>query len=237
LRRHLLNVAAQPYDFPLSGALDRRTALLVIDMQTDFCGPGGYMDRMGFDLAFLRGPIAPIARLIDAFRRRAFPIVFTRETFRPDLSDVQPHRLWRPPGGIAVGDPGPLGRCLIAGEPCSEVIAELAPLPAEAVFDKASYGAFARTGLEAHLRARGIAHLVIVGLTTDCCVSTTLREALDRGFECLTLEDCCAASSVATHEAAMAVLRKKSGIFGAVAASAAVLACLEHSSLGEPVDA
>jgi nicotinamidase-related amidase len=131
-----------------------------------------------------------------------------------------------------VGDPGPLGRCLIAGEACWDVIAELAPAPGEAVFDKPGYGAFARTGLEGHLRGLGISNLVIVGLTTDCCVSTSLREALDRGFDCLTLADCCAASTRATHEAALTVLRKASGIFGAMADSAAVLACLANTYEG-----
>jgi len=220
-------VRSKPYAFPLSGALGpASTALLLIDMQVDFCGAGGYMDRMGFDLAFLRGPIEPIRKVLAAFRQGGFPVIHTRETFAPDLSDAQPHRLWRPPGGIAVGDPGPLGRCLIAGEPCWELIPELAPAPGEAVFDKAGYGAFARTGLEAHLRAAGIGNLVIAGLTTDCCVSTSLREALDRGFDCLTLADCCAAATRATHEAALTVLGKASGIFGAMAESAALLECL-----------
>ena len=226
----MFQVRSSPYAFPLVGELSAvSTALLVIDMQVDFCGAGGYMDTMGFDLGFLRAPIAPILRVMDAFRRQGFPVVHTRETFAADLSDVQPHRLWRPPGGIAVGDPGPLGRCLIAGEPCSALIPELKPLPEEPVFDKAGYGAFARTGLERHLRGAGIGKLVIVGLTTDCCVSTTLREALDRGFDCLTLTDCCAASTRATYEAALTVLRKASGIFGAMAHSSAVLECLTTS--------
>ena len=230
----MVQVRSDPYAFPLVGELSAvSTALLVIDMQVDFCGAGGYMDIMGFDLGFLRAPIAPILRLMDAFRRQGFPVVHTRETFAADLSDVQPHRLWRPPGGIAVGDPGPLGRCLIAGEPCSALIPELKPLPEEPVFDKAGYGAFARTGLERHLRGAGIGNLVIVGLTTDCCVSTTLREALDRGFDCLTLTDCCAASTRATHEAALTVLRKASGIFGAMAHSSAVLECLKACHEGE----
>jgi len=166
---------------------------------------------------------------MEAFRRHGFAIIHTLETFAADLSDVQPHRLWRPPGGIAVGDPGPLGRCLIASEPCAALIPELSPLPDETVFDKAGYGAFGRTGLEQRLRAAGIFNLVIVGLTTDCCISTSLREALDRGFDCLTLADCCAASTRATHEAALTVLRKASGIFGAMAHSAAVLDCVANT--------
>jgi nicotinamidase-related amidase len=234
----MAKVPAEPYAFPLAGELSpASTALLVIDMQVDFCGSGGYMDRMGFDLDFLRGPVALIRKVMEAFRRHGFPIVHTRETFAADLSDVQPHRLWRPPGGIAVGDPGPLGRCLIAGEPCWELIPELSPLAGEPVFDKAGYGAFARTGLERHLRAAGIGNLVIVGLTTDCCVSTSLREALDRGFDCLTLADCCAASTRATHEAALTVLRKASGIFGAMANSTAVLDCLANTHEGQTIHA
>jgi len=223
-----MKIPAKPYHFPLSGDCGPGdTALLVIDMQIDFCGPGGYMDRMGFDLAFLRSPIAPIARLLEAFRSRNYPVIHTRETFQPDLSDVQPHRLWRPPGGIAVGDAGPLGRTLIRGEPCWDIIPELAPIAGEAVFDKPTYGAFAPGELGPHLQAHGVRHLVIVGLTTDCCISTTLREALDRGFECLTVDDCCAASSRETHDAALSVLRKASGIFGVMAASSDVLAALE----------
>jgi nicotinamidase-related amidase len=223
-----MKVAASPYAFPLSGELrPANTALLVIDMQIDFCGPGGYMDRMGFDLPFLRSTIAPIARLLAAFRIRSYSIVHTRETFAPDLSDVQPHRRWRPDHGIAVGDSGPLGRTLIKGEPCWQIIPELAPRADEAVFDKPTYGAFAPGQLGPHLHRHAIRNLVIVGLTTDCCISTTLREALDRGFECLTVEDCCAASSRETHAAALSVLRKKSGIFGAIASSSDVLAALE----------
>ena len=226
----MAQVDSEPYRFPLSGVLTPdTTALLIIDMQVDFCGAGGYMDRMGFDLAFLRQPIAPIQRVLHAFRRHGFRVVHTRETFAPDLSNVQPHRLWRPPGGIVVGDPGPLGRCLIAGEPCWELIPELRPAPGEAVVDKSGYGAFTGTGLDEHLRRASLRNLVIVGLTTDCCVSTSLREALDRGFDCLTLSDCCAASSPATHLAALSVLRKASGIFGAMAQSNALLKCLDHT--------
>lgn len=221
-------VASTPYAFPLNGQFDPpATALLVIDMQVDFCGPGGYMDAMGFDLGFLRGPIAPIQAVLAAFRARRLPVLHTREAFAPDLSDVQPHRLWRSPGaGVVVGDLGLHGRCLIHGEPCWEIIPELAPAANEAVFDKPGYGAFGTTNLDNHLKQHGIKNLVLVGLTTDCCIQTSLREALDRGYDCLTLQDCTAAATPQVHETAIRGIARSSGIFGALASSQDLLAAL-----------
>jgi nicotinamidase-related amidase len=222
-------VQANPYAFPLNGALTpQSTALLVIDMQGDFCAEGGYMHQFGFDLGALRRPIPVIARVMAACRAVGLPVIHTRETFSPDLSDVQPHRLWRgiDGKGVAVGDEGPKGRYLIEGAECWQIIPELAPLPGEAVFDKPSYGAFGFTGIEAHLRERGIHNLILTGLTTDCCIHTNVREALDRGFDCLTLSDGTGACFQAVHEAAIQLLIKKSGVFGAVAESGAVLAAL-----------
>ncbi len=222
-------VASTPYPFPLSGRLEPgNTALAVIDMQTDFCGPGGYIDRMGLDLAPLRAPIEPIRRVLAAMRDAGFAVVHTRETFRPDMSDVQPHRRFRGAAGdaIVVGDEGPLGRCLIAGEPCWDIIPELAPRDGEAIFDKNGYGAFGTTGIDAYFKARGIENLVLTGVTTNCCIQSNLREALDRGYDCLVLEDCCGAISVASHERSMAMIAGADGVFGAVATARAMIDAL-----------
>jgi biuret amidohydrolase len=224
-----MKIDANPYPFPLSGALlPSTTALLVIDMQGDFCAVDGYMHRFGFDLTALRRPIPVIAALLAAFRARGFPVIHTRETFAPDLSDVQPHRLWRgiDGKGVAVGDEGPAGRHLIRGAACWEIIPELVPQPGETIIDKASYGAFGCTDIDAQLHARGISHLVMTGLTSDCCIHTNVREALDRGYDCLTVSDATGACFEDVHEAAIKLLIKKSGVFGAVCESAAVLSAL-----------
>ena len=221
-----MKIEAEPYAFPLQGDLTtRNTALLVIDMQGDFCAEGGYMHQFGFDLAALRRPIPAIAAVMAACRAAGLPVIHTRETFKPDLSDVQPHRLWRGVDGrgVAVGDEGPKGRYLIEGAECWEIIPEVAPLPGEPVFDKPSYGAFGFTDLDVYLRERGIGNLIFAGLTSDCCIHTNVREALDRGFDCLTLADATGACFEAVHEAAIQLLVKKSGVFGAVARSPAVL--------------
>ncbi len=221
-----LTVPAAPYDFPLNGGLSPATcALMVIDMQIDFCAPGGFMDRMGVDLAPLRAPIEPISRVLAAMRDKGFTVVHTRETFQPDLSDVQPHRRFRGVDGEAIipGDPGPLGRSLIQGEPCWDIIPELAPRGGEAIFDKNAYGAFGSTDIHAYLAARGIANLVITGVTTNCCIHSNLREALDRGYDCLVLEDCCGATSTDSHDQSLAMMRSDDGVFGAIADSAALI--------------
>ncbi len=236
MRRNNVKIPAKPYAFPLHGeATPRSTALVVIDMQGDFCAEHGYMHRFGFDLTALRRPIAPIARLLAAFREHGFPVIHTRETFRPDLSDVQPHRLWRGVDGqgVAVGDEGPQGRHLIRGEPCWEIIPELAPLKGEKIFDKPAYGAFGCTDIESHLRANGIKQLVLTGLTSDCCIHTNVREALDRGFDCLTVSDATGACYESVHEAAINLLIKKSGVFGAVCDTATVIEALNpHGTAG-----
>lgn len=222
-------VQANPYAFPLSGQFDpAATALLVIDMQGDFCAEGGYMAGFGFDLGALQKPIPVIAQVMAACRAAGIEVIHTRETFQPDLSDVQPHRLWRgiDGKGAAVGDEGPNGRYLIEGAPCWEIIPELTPAAGEMVFDKPSYGAFATTDIEAYLHSRGIQQLILTGLTSDCCIHTNVREALDRGFDCLTLSDGTGACFQNVHEAAIQLLIKKSGVFGAVADSAALLQAL-----------
>jgi nicotinamidase-related amidase len=215
-------VPADPYVWPFDGPVERdRVALVVIDMQADFCGPGGYIDRQGIDLANTRGAIPAIARTLFAARARpGILVIHTREGHRPELVDLPANKSWRSrrvcPG---IGEPGPLGRILVRGEPGWEIIPELAPAPGEIVVDKPGKGAFYATDLEHVLRTDGRTHLILCGITTDVCVSTTLREANDRGFECLVLSDGTGATQVEHHRAALTMTTMQGGIFGAVSDS------------------
>ena len=222
-------VEADPYLWPYDGSLDlARTSLVLIDWQHDFCGNGGYVDQMGYDLSLTRRGIGPTRTVLEACRAiPGFSIIHTREGHKADLSDCPPNKLWRSKRiGAGIGDMGPAGRILIRGERGWEIIEELAPVPGELVIDKATKGAFTATDLDLSLRNKGITHLVFTGITTDVCVHTTMREANDRGYECLLLEDCTGATDQGNYEAAIKMIKMQGGVFGAVSDSKKFLAAI-----------
>ena len=205
-------------------AVQPGTALLVIDMQRDFLDPLGYVAQSGVDVSILRRTIEPVRRLLAAARAAKIPVFHTREGHRPDLSDLTAFKRQRAAGsGAAIGSVGPLGRLLVRGERGHAIIEEVAPLPGEPVVDKPGFGAFYSTDLELMLRTAGISALTIAGVTTDVCVHSTLREAVDRGFECTTVSDACAAGDPAVHDAMIRCIAGEGGILGRVLDTHAVV--------------
>ena len=215
--------AAAPYEFAFEPA---SCALVIIDMQRDFVEPGGFGEALGNDVALLSRAIAPTRRVLDAARARGMLVIHTREGHRPDLADLPPAKHRRGRLDVKIGDAGPMGRLLVRGERGHDIIDELAPLPGEPVVDKPGKGAFHATDLAAILASRGIRQLVVCGVTTEVCVSTTVREANDRGYDCLVLDDCTGSYFPEFHAAALAMIAAQGGIFGWVGSSQAFLEAL-----------
>jgi nicotinamidase-related amidase len=204
------------------------TALIVIDMQRDFLDPDGYAAAAGLDVAALRSAIPAIRRLLGAARQARMLVVHTREGHRPDLSDCPPAKLERSrAAGAEIGTRGPLGRLLVRGEPGHDIVPELQPQPGEPVVDKPGYGAFTHTDLEDILRNRAIERLIVCGVTTEVCVHSTLREAVDRGYRCVLVGDACASADAELHAAALRMVAVEGGIFGQVLDTTAALALIE----------
>ncbi len=216
-------IAATPFDYPFAPG---RTALVVIDMQRDFIEPGGFGASLGNDVSRLVPAIAPIAALLAAWRARGWTVVHTREAHLADLSDCPPAKRLRGDPSLRIGDAGPMGRLLIRGEPGTSIIAALAPADGEIVIDKPGKGMFWATGLHERLQALGITHLVFTGVTTEVCVQTSMREANDRGYECLLVEDGTESYFPEFKAAALAMIAAQGAIVGWHAPSSAVLATL-----------
>lgn len=225
-----MDIAARPHTFTV---VPSACALLIIDMQRDFLEPGGFGAALGNDVGQLRRAIEPNRSLLAAWRAAGLAVIHTREGHRPDLSDLPASKLARGRTAVRIGDPGPMGRILVRGEPGHDIIPELAPVPGEPVIDKPGKGAFFATDLETILRNRGIRQLVVTGVTTEVCVSTTVREANDRAYDCLVLSDCTASYDPAFHRSSLDMIAAQGGIFGWVADSRDLTAALARSGLKE----
>ena len=216
----LMELAAQP--FPYRFDL-RHTGLLIIDMQRDFVEPGGFGASLGNDVTRLQAIVPTVGRVLDAWRRAGGHVLHTREGHLPDLSDCPPAKRLRGRPRLRIGDPGPMGRILVRGEPGHAIVSELAPRAGEAVIDKPGKGAFHATGLQDELARRGLTHLVVMGVTTEVCVQTTMREANDRGYECLLVEDGTESYFPAFKQAALEMIRAQGAIVGWTAGSSEII--------------
>jgi nicotinamidase-related amidase len=221
-------IPASPYPYPLPIELTQ-LALVVIDMQRDFLEPSGFGDALGNDVTRLRTIVPVLKQLLETFRTLQLPIFHTVEGHQPDLSDCPPAKRDRGRSTLKIGDVGPMGRILILGEPGNGIIPELTPLPDEIVIPKPGKGAFYATPLDALLQQQGITHLVITGVTTEVCVQTTMREANDRGYECLLVEDCTESYFPQFKQATLEMVRAQDAIVGWTASAAAVMQALHHA--------
>lgn len=221
-------IDAAPCPWPHDGDLRASdTALVIVDMQRDFCDLGGYVASMGYDLAPIRAIVPRLVALRDAVAAWGGLVIYTREGHRPDLSDLPTLKAWRSrQAGVEIGTAGPLGRVLVRGEEGFQIIPELAPRVHEIVVDKSGYSAFYGTDLDRVLTVNGVRRLILAGVTTDVCVHSTLRSAVDRGYECLLVDDACAATVPEHHRAAIGTVKTEGGIFGAVADTDAVCRAL-----------
>lgn len=220
-----MNIAAEPYPFDFDPDC---AALLIIDMQRDFLEPGGFGEMLGNDVSCLRRAIEPNVRLLTAWRAAKLQVIHTREGHLPDLSDLPPAKKNRGLHAVRIGDNGPMGRILVRGERGHDIIPELYPRDGEPVIDKPGKGAFHGTDLQEILRQSGIRQLVVTGVTTEVCVSTTVREANDRGYDCVILEDCVASYFPHFHTSSLEMTKAQSGIFGWISDSRHILAALEE---------
>ncbi|WP_428486553.1 cysteine hydrolase family protein [Rhodopila sp.] len=218
-----MRIDAEPYEYDLDL---KSAALLIIDMQRDFLEPGGFGEMLGNDVGQLRRTIEPIRALLAAWRQAGGLVMHTREGHRPDLADLPPAKRIRGRGITCIGDAGPMGRILVRGEVGHDIIPELYPAAGEPVIDKPGKGAFFATDLHAILRNRGISQIVVTGVTTEVCVNTTVREANDRGYDCLVVADCCGSYFPEFHEMGLRMVKAQGGIFGWVAPSRAVIQAL-----------
>jgi nicotinamidase-related amidase len=222
----MATVQAEPYEFAFE---PRTVALVIIDMQRDFVDPGGFGEALGNDVSLLRRAIAPTKRGLDAARKRGLFVIHTREGHRPDLADLPEAKKLRGRLATGIGDTGPMGRILVRGEYGHDIIDELKPAPGEPVVDKPGKGAFYATDLGSVLQHRGIRQLVVCGVTTEVCVNTTVREANDRGYDCLVLEDCVGSYFPEFQTAALAMIKAQGGIFGWVSDSGRFLQALDKA--------